>query len=246
MKILAFISLFIFLTACSSTTNSINENSAEGLFKYAQKLEKSERFEESIARYSEIKSRHPYSKYAVEAELKIAEVYYKRETFIEAEHAFKMFKELHPRHSKSAYVTYRLGMTLYKQLPSTIDRDLSLAKKAILYFDEVIDSYSTSSFVEKAKEQKNKTVKMLAEKELYIANFYFIRKHYDSALKRYEDFLANFSVAEFEKTAAYGAATSAYRKKDFQKAKHYLEYLAKYHKDTSEYKKAKSEMKNGL
>ena len=62
-------------------------------------------------------------------------------------------------------------MSFFNQLPSTIDRDLSVAERAILYFDEVITSYATSPFAKDAAEYKTKSLKMLAEKEYYVGRF---------------------------------------------------------------------------
>ncbi len=126
--------------------------------------------------------------------LRIADIHFEREDFIEAQNGYQYFKELHPTHPRIDYVTYQLGMSFFNQLPSTIDRDLQLAQKAILYFDEVTTSHSTSSYAAKAKEYKEKAVKMLAEKENYIAHFYFICDKYGSALGRYEEIIKTYPI----------------------------------------------------
>src|SRR5262249_18604911 len=154
-----------------------------------EKFEKDERYEEAIAQFNTVKNKFPYSKLATEAELKVAEINFKREEFVEAQNAYQVFKEMHPSHPKIDYVTYRLGLSFFNQLPSTIDRDLAVAERAILYFDEVIQSYPQSSHVKDAREYKTKSLKMLAEKEYYVGHFYFIRDFYDSALTRFEGLL---------------------------------------------------------
>ena len=244
-KILIFPALLFSLIACSSTDDLPSIDTARGLYESGLKLMKDERYEESISRFAEVKNKHPYSKYANEAELKIADVYYLRETYIEAENAYKLFKEFHPADPQIDYVTFRLAMSYFKQLPSSIDRDLSVSHKAILYFDEVIKKYPTSKHIGEAQKYKKEALSMLAQKELYIANFYFIRDHYDSALTRYEGLINSYSNLGFDTKAVYGAAISAYRSKNYKKAKHYLDYLAKYHKDSGEFKKANNEISNG-
>ena len=96
--------------------------------------------------------------------VKIADIHYLREDFIEAQHAYEIFKELHPKHTKSDYVTYRLAMSYYNQVPDIISRDLTAAESAILYFDEVIQTYPQSEFVKQSGENKLKALKRLAEK----------------------------------------------------------------------------------
>lgn len=234
-----------FLSGCS-TTPELDTSTPEGAYALAEKYDKDERYEEAITQYSAVKNKHPYSKLATEAELKVAEIYFKREDFIEAQSAYQTFKELHPTHPRIDYVTFRMGLSLYNQLPGTIDRDLAVAERAILYFDEVVQSFPTSPHVGEAKEYKLKALKMLAEKEYYIGNFYFIRDFYLSALGRFEDLLEKYPTSELAPQALYGASVSAYKIKDLAKAKTYYRRLTTEFKDSKEADKARSELGNSI
>lgn len=230
---------------CSSS-EKVDADTAEGSFEFAQRFEKDERYEEAIAQYLDVKNKHPYSKLALEAELRIADIHFKRESYIEAQSAYQLFKDFHPRHPRSDYVTFRLALSYFHQLPETIDRDLSLAEKAILYFNEVVQSFPRSEFVEKAQQHKNDCLKKLADKELYIADFYFSRDQFDSALGRFEDLLARFPNLGYDPRALYGAAFSSYKLKDLPKAKGLYKRLVSQHPDSSEAKKLKDEIGNEL
>ncbi len=238
--------LFIFNSiGCSSAdlkNVNIDEKTAEGTYNLAEYYAKNKRYEDSLARLRTIKNKFPYSKYATESELKIADIEFKREYWPEAETAYKLFKEFHPKHPRSDYVTYQMALSQYNQLPSTIDRDLTDAYNTIRYFDDVLQNYPKSEWVTKSKEYKNKTIKMLAEKEQYIASFYFIREHYLSALGRYEGILKRFKGIGMEKGALYGAAVSAYKIKDMSKAKNYLDTLGTKFPQSPEYEKAKGKL----
>lgn len=233
-----------FVWGCSSS-DKLDSSTAEGGFKLGEKYESDERYEEALAQYAIVKNKHPYSKYAVEAKLRIADVHFKREDWAEAQGAYQVFKELHPKHPKIDYATYQLALSYFNQLPSTIDRDLSLADKAILYFDEVIASYPNSEYAPKSKEQKQKALKMLAEKEEYIAHFYFIRDMYDSALGRFEDVLQKYPGMGLDAKALKGAAISANKIKDVPKAKEYYQKLQRLYPDSDEARQAKREMGEG-
>lgn len=241
MKSLLFALTFVLLAGCSSSS-TIDTNTPEGAFKLAEKFEKDERFEEAIAQYNQVKNKHPYSKLATESELRIAEIYFKREEYVEAQNAYQVFKELHPSHPRIDYVTYRLGLSFFNQLPSTIDRDLSVAERAILYFDEVVQSFSKSAYVKEAADHKIKALKMLAEKEYYIGNFYFIRDRYESALGRFEDLLIKYPNLGLDAKALLGAAVSAYKTKELAKAKSYYQRLITQFKDSDEAQKARREI----
>ncbi len=234
-----------FAIAGCSSAEKIDPSTPEGAFKLAEQYEKDERYEESVAKYSELKNKHPYSRFAVMAELKIADVQFIRESYIEAQYAYQTFKDLHPKHPQMDYVTYRLGLSFFNQLPSTTDRDLSLADKAILYFDEVLASYSSSQYAKEAGLKKTEALKMLADKELYIANFYLMKKQYGSALGRYETVLRNYGNVEgFAPQALYGAAISADKSGDRDKLARFVKALLAQYPNSSEASKAKSEFRD--
>lgn len=237
--ILASASLALSL-GCSSSPE-YDTSTPEGGFKLGEKYEKDERYEEAITQFTQLKNKFPYSKLAPEAEMKIADINYMREDFSEAQIAYQTFKDLHPTHVKSDYVTFRLGMSFFKQLPSTIDRDLSIAHKAILYFEEVIQSYGKSPFVAEAKDYRLKAKKMLAEKEEYIANFYLKKEKYESALGRYEEILAAYPASDLEPKALLGAARSAYKMNDKVKTRGFIQRLLKEYPNSQESKLAQSE-----
>src|SRR5690606_33276577 len=94
------------------------------------------------------------SNWATRAELAIADVHFKDEAYPEAQVAYQTFKELHPRHPKIDYVTFRIGLSFFNQLPTTIDRDLTLAHDAIASFDELINEFPNSEFAKEAREKK--------------------------------------------------------------------------------------------
>lgn len=229
------------VSGCASG-DKIDTSTAEGAYKLAEEYEKDERFEESVGKYTDVKNKHPYSRFAILAEMKIADVQFKRESYIEAQYAYQTFKELHPKHPQIDYVTFRLGLSFFNQLPSTIDRDLSLADKAILYFDEVMTSYPTSQFAKEALEKKTEALKMLAGKEIYIAEFYLKKKQYGSALGRFEMVIRNFANVEgFAPTALIGAARAAKETGDRDKVTRYVKTLLAQFPKSDEAGKAKSE-----
>lgn len=242
-----FILLFVGLSVigCSSL-DKYDTSTAEGAFNLAARYAEDERYEEAIAQFTTVKNKFPYSKLATEAELRIADIQYERESYIEAQTAYEVFKELHPRHPKSDYVTFRLGMSLFNQLPSTIDRDLTLAQRAIMYFQEVERSYPTSEHVAAAKEHQIKSREMLAEKELYVGDFYLIRDMHESALSRYESMIKNYPEAKAVPRALAAASRASLALEDKRRAVFYYNQLKERFPQSPELSTLNSEMENEL
>ena len=132
LTILGISSSFCALTThvgCSSSETKID--TAEAAYKVAQQYDKDERYEEAIRRYQEVKNKYPYSKYSALSQLAIADAQHKQESFAEAQISYQSFKDLHPKHQQIDYVTFRLAMSYFSQLPETEDRDLSVAPQAL-------------------------------------------------------------------------------------------------------------------
>lgn len=213
----------ILLASCASDEKKTD--TAEATYNVAQEFEKDERYEEAIKKYSEVKNKYPYSQFAIKAELAIADVYYKQESYGEAQINYQTFRELHPTHPQIAYVIFRTGLSFYQQLPETIDRDLSLATDAIASFDELLQKYAQSEFAPEAKEKRENALKKLAEKEDYVGDFYFKRKIYDSALSRYEYLITSYPRLGLDERAIARAYYSAVKLKDKPKTKKYRDLL---------------------
>jgi outer membrane protein assembly factor BamD len=236
MKTLVLSLLSLMFIAGCSTTEDLDTLSAEKAFKEAQSYEKDERYEEALKRYDEIKNKYPYSQYSKESDLRIADVYYKKEDFAAAAAAYSNFKYLYPNHEKIPYVSYQLAMSYFKQLPSTIDRDLSKGTQAITEFNVVISKYPTSEYAVKAQDKRKETQDMLAQKETYIADFYFKREKFLSALHRYEGIFKMPAPAELTSKAYLRAAICAFETGEFTRGKDYLEQLEQKYSASSEAK----------
>lgn len=229
------------LVACSTIDK--NSDSPEGAYTIAEEFDKDERYEEAIRRYTEVKNKFPYSNLATKSELAIADVYYKQEAYPEAQVSYQAFRELHPKHPQIDYVSFRIGMSYYNQLPTSLDRDLTVAQEVISSFDELMRRFPNSQYINEAADKKLETLKMLAGKEEYIASFYFKRAMYDSALPRYERLISKYPKLGYDEKALYGAAVSANKIGDSFKAKKYLAELINKFPKSSEAKDAQKEVK---
>jgi outer membrane protein assembly factor BamD len=244
LKLLFIFTILNFLCSCASEEK--NADTAEGAFKIAKEYDDAERFEIAIQKYSDVKNKFPYSSFATMAELAIADVQFKRESYPEAQIAYQNFRDLHPKHNKIDYVIFKTGMSYFLQLPDSIDRDLSLAHDAIYSFNEIIKSFPNSEFVKEAREKREKSFIMLAEKELYVANFYYRQEKYDSALLRYEAAYNKYPGFGLDPKALLGAARSAAQLKDADKQKFYSNLLLTKFSKSTEAEQARRLEKEGL
>ena len=229
------------LGACS--TGYKKGESAEEAYKLAQEYEKDERYEDAVRNYQDVRNRFPYSNLATQAELALADVYFKQESYPEAQVAYEGFRELHPKHPKIDYVIFRTGLSHFMQLPETIDRDLSAAHSAIASFNEVLNNYSQSSYVTEAQKNKDAAQKMLLEKEIYIGDFYFKKDIFDSALTRYESALKDYPNLGKDPYLYKQLARTSLKLGQKEQALKFFDSLKKNHSDSREYDEVRRELK---
>lgn len=218
---LIFLTLF-FLVACSSDKPD-GKTEAEILFKEAQELIEAQRFILATEKLNLIKTQHPYSFYATPAELLQADVLYLQENYIEAAAAYLLFRDFHPRHEKIPYVVFRIAESYFKQIPDTIDRDLEPAIEALKYFDEVLQKYPDSSYKATAEKRIAKANRMLRQKDLYVADFYFKTKEYSAARYWYLDILDNHQDGKTRNHAMLRTIQATSHLKEWQPCMEYVE-----------------------
>jgi outer membrane protein assembly factor BamD len=238
LKTKYLILLAFFISHCVSY-DKFDTSTAKGSYDLARQLEEDERFEEALLQYRDVKNRFPYSQYAVSSELQVAEIHFKKECFIEAQGAYQLFKELHPKHPKIDYVTFRIGESIFMQLPSTVDRDLSMAPAAIKEFEVLMRDYPQSTFLQDAKDKRRETLDMLAEKELYIADFYFRTDEWTPAVTRYEQYIRLYPGHQKQPHAHYRAGLAAEKAGNNSKRKALFRALIEQYPKSREAKKAK-------
>lgn len=201
LKYLTLLFSILVLTSCA-VNRPKGSTEAEVLFKEATRLKESERYIMALEKLNTIKSQYPYSYYATSAELMQADILYLQENYEESAAAYLLFKDFHPKHPRMDYVTFKIAEAYYKQKPSTFDRDLTAAKQAIKYFNELRSLYPNSKYLKDAKDKIDECYKMLKDKELYIANFYYKTEDFQSAAFRYKNLLNQFNDDKVKKLAS--------------------------------------------
>jgi len=131
-----------------------------------------------------IKSRFPYSKYAVLAELRLADAEFGAEQYLEAIDSYRLFSKFHPTHEMVAngYASYRIGEAYFRQLggdfwlfPPGFEKDQSSTEDAANELKAFLDKYPDSPYRDRAKEILVAVGKRLADHEWYVARYYWDR-----------------------------------------------------------------------
>lgn len=187
---LLLVAVLLGLASCSG--KDINDNDPEALYHEAESDIQNDRYQLAVDKLRILKSKFPYSKYSIEAKLKLADVYFMQENFSEAALSYEAFKDLHPKHEKVPYALFRMAKSYYNDMPGNIARDLGPAFKAQTSYEGFLAKYPSAPEAEEARKDLADTRQKIAEKELYVGTFYYKRDFYESARGRFNKIIHTY------------------------------------------------------
>jgi outer membrane protein assembly factor BamD len=190
------------------------EDTAQELLEAGNDAVSEKNYASAITYFTRLKDNFPFSPLAIEAELSLADCYFLDEEWGPAVDAYKEFEALHPRHRAIPYVLYNIGTANINGYPS-IDRPSNQIEEAYSYFQRLRESYPSTEYATSASEKMTECRKIMAEHELFYADFYFRMERYASALSRYKIILDEFQdVPEIYEHALVKSKTAFIRNRE--------------------------------
>ena len=194
LGILSIFFILMNLASCSSNDEIPDERLIEKeLYDQAQTRLKNGSFSTAIISLEALESRFPFGRYAEQAQAELIYAYYMNSQFEASQSAAERFINLHPRHSHTGYAFYMKGLAAFTDDSGLFSRyfQSDLAKREVVMaqtsFDELSDfisRYPSSKYVPHAKQRMVYLRNLLAEHEIYVADFYMKRGAYLAAIGR--------------------------------------------------------------
>ncbi|HSG32019.1 MAG TPA: outer membrane protein assembly factor BamD [Thermodesulfobacteriota bacterium] len=150
----------------------------------------------------EIQIRYTYSPYATLAELRTADTYFKRGEYEQAAIEYEEFIKRHPSHNGTEYATFFLALCNFKSIRGH-DRDPSGAREAVKWLNEYIEQYPDSPLVQQAHNNIRETIDVLAEREIYIGDYYYNKNNFKASSERYKTVIDQYPQTTHYAKALY-------------------------------------------
>lgn len=151
-----------------------------------------ESYERAVTKLSEFKARFPYSQFAIEAELLIANSHFQLGHYPEAAVTYEQFAKLHPKHAQVEYALYRAGESYWSDAPEEIDREQSLTQKAIDAWTKLAEKFPDGQQTRKAKELMTVGRTRIARSEEFVMDFYCKQEIYHACAYRAQKLAEKF------------------------------------------------------
>ena len=95
-----------------------------------------------------VRNNFQFSKYAVLAELRLADADFGRSKYAEAFDGYTLFRKFHPNHPAAGYAAYKAALSFYEEMPSNWffmpppeERDQAPIRRAAQYFQRYVEEY---------------------------------------------------------------------------------------------------------
>jgi outer membrane protein assembly factor BamD len=156
---------------------------------------KDESYGEAKKYFQFVKQKFPFSKYAVMAELALADTQFAQGNYTESIESYKSFARLHPTHEKveDGYVAFRICEGYFRDMPEDIwimppsyEKDQSAVNDAGRELADFRKRFPESPYGKKVDEMRKEVMKRLVDHEVYVARFYLQNDHPKAAAIRIE------------------------------------------------------------
>lgn len=176
------------------------EDTAQELAQAGFEAMEAKEYRRAITAFTKLRDRYPFSPFTSAAELALGDAYFLSEQYEAAVQSYLEFESLNPGHEAIPYVLYQVGMSYLRQFRS-IDRPIDNLHQAMQYFQRLQQTFPQSPQARNAEEAVLETRTLIAEHELFVADFYWRRGQYGPAWRRYQSVFRDFKdipeIAEY-------------------------------------------------
>jgi outer membrane protein assembly factor BamD len=150
-------------------------------------------YEDARGHFRTIVERHPNSTYAPRARFLIGRAFYLEGEFDKAITEMQTFMAFYPSHQIADLAQYHMAMAYYDQvIAKGIEQDQSLAGKALEEFRKLVREYPESRYATDALAKIDICRGRLAQKEVWVATYYFTQGNAGAARQRLERVLREY------------------------------------------------------
>ncbi len=190
----AFVAVPLLLSSCAGDEEDpYVEQPVDVLYNSAQSLLLGGSYARAADEFNEVERQHPYSKWAIKAQVMAAFAYYQANKYDDAVIALDRFIQLHPSNKDVPYAYYLKALCYYEQI-STTDRDQRMTEDALKTLNELVTRFPDSEYARDAKVKMDLTYDSLAGKEMDIGRYYQNQGHYLAGINRFKAVIERYQT----------------------------------------------------
>lgn len=229
-------------TGASSGRSAMHySDEAQQAYEDAMTHYRDESWPEALEAMRRVRQEYSSSRWGWLAELRIADIDFKQERYTEALSGFRAWIRYHASQSEATYAHFMIARCHVAQLPDdwfltppSYERDLSSAHDAEGALTRFLRDHSDSEHATEARRVLGDVRRMLAQHELYVANFYASRERWTAAVSRLRGLLEGYEGSGVEPRALLALGEILLRTGQQPEARGAFRELIEGHPDSNE------------
>ena len=188
-------------------------------------------------KFNEAETLFPQSIWAPKSALMAAYSYYAQDYYDDAIAELERFKRVYPTSSNLDYANYLLALCYYEQIVDE-KKDLNSIINARENFKILIQSYPNTEYALDAEFKLDLINDILASKEMYIGRYYFDKKKWIPAIKRFKSVVDEYETTIYVEEALHRLVEVYYTIGLQNEAQKYAKLLGYNYKSSKWYEKS--------
>ena len=164
--------------------------------------------EGAAKKFGDLEKQYPFSQQARKGQLMATYAYYQGGKYDDAISSANRYVSLYPSSPDAPYAMYLAAMSYYNQVPD-ITRDQERSEKGLQLFQQLVERYPKSEYVDDAKYKMTVLRDQLGGKEMSVGRYYLGRNNYTGAVNRFREVIAKYQTTRHVEEALY-RLTEAY------------------------------------
>lgn len=208
-QIIGLASVVFFVVSCGNNYRMpFGHQGPDAEINRCLRLSASKKYEKAVECLEVFKSRYPGGNQAAEADLMIADSYFKRKEYLLAAETYQEFIRRYPFHPKQDYAYHRSGLAYLHETPKTVDRDQQYVDLAEKNFALVINFFPQSPYASVAAQQYALTRQKQAKKNYYVGRFYYKYGEYLASIPRFGEIIDQYPGLGYDEKSFYYLITA--------------------------------------
>ncbi len=195
-------------------------------------------------KFGELEKQYPNSGWSQKGLLMQTYSEYTEGKYDEAVATANRYIGLYPNTKDAPYVYYLAGMSYYNQIPDA-DRDQERAEKSVTIFNQLVEKYPKSEYVNDAKFKIQVAKDQIAAREMKVGRFYLEQSNYTAAINRFREVIGKYQSTRHTEEALFRLTEAYLRLGVVNEAQTAAAVLGHNYPDSQWYKDAYARLREG-
>lgn len=196
-KLLYILPVLSLLSACGGTGDdpvaAKPVATPEKLYSDARSKIDERHYKDAIKDFEEVERQHPYSPWAMHAQVMSGYASYEIEDYDGAVSTLERFVKLYPNNESTPYAYYLIALCYYEQI-SDVGRDQKVTGQAMAALRDVVVRFPDTDYARDAKIKLELTQDHLAGKEMQVGRYYLKQNDTLAAINRFRFVIENYQT----------------------------------------------------